>query len=506
MVSQALGGRGQYTAFNAPLCAEAKVKMPSHVAVNTVHSLAFRAEGHKYKHRLNTGRVKSEEVARRLGIGALELVGKRLAPGFLASQVLGAVRRFCNSADVEVGTQHFAYQDGLDAPGEGGKRQWDNNNRMREHLLPFARRAWEDLSSTTGTLPFTHDVYAKLFELNNPIISCDYLLCDEFQDMVPRDISIIRKQTCQVIVVGDSNQTIYAWRGCEDALEQFPEAPTFYLSQSFRFGQEIADVANAVLATLEEPTALRLKGLELIKSRVITRQETQNDSQGSKVLGTIRTSGEAESQVSSDGTASQRTRNRSNGSRDGGVPREVGEDCSENREAVRLTILCRTNATAVAALLGGIAEGKRPFLVGGGADGCVVSRTLIDSRNAARPGVTVGRDRHSIHMRIAPMSLSTCPDCGNQVSSLAYVCPKCGRPVHDEKTTLRRPDRTQPIELTGKPYKLGMLIGLMMWLGGCIATFGGREQGGEPADMVVLSLVGFVVMVVFKILAWWHHG
>ena len=28
-----------------------------------------------------------------------------------------------------------------------------------------------------------------------------------------------------------------------------------------------------------------------------------------------------------------------------------------------------------------------------------------------------------------PMPLTNCPDCGNDISTEAYVCPKCGRPT-----------------------------------------------------------------------------
>lgn len=52
----------------------------------------------------------------------------------------------------------------------------------------------------------------------------------------------------------------------------FPDAPRRMLSQSFRFGQRIADVANSILAGLDEPTDLILRGLEGKPSRVITQQ------------------------------------------------------------------------------------------------------------------------------------------------------------------------------------------------------------------------------------------
>lgn len=360
MISEALGGQGQYTAFNAPLCAEARGKLPAHVEVNTIHSLAFRAEGKRFKHRLGRGRVKSEAVAKMLGIGTIEIGDKRLAPGFLAGLVLAAVRRFCNSADTEVNEGHFPYQAGLDKPDVSGGKGWENNNRVRVELLPFARKAWEDLSDVDGRLPYTHDCYCKTWELNHPVISCDYLLIDEAQDLVPRDISIVKKQKCQVIIVGDSAQTIYAWRGCEDALDQFPDAPTLYLTQSFRFGESIAAVANAVLETLEEKTELRLKGLSSIKSRVITKGP--NNEQAT-------TQGVPEPNDGQRSLAADSAREIGSGRTSQLASRETGlQGLDRSLPQTPLTILTRTNACAVGNLLNGIAEGKRPFLVGGGAD------------------------------------------------------------------------------------------------------------------------------------------
>ena len=246
-----------------------------------------------------------------LGIGDLTVpfgsVSKRLSPGYLASQVMGAIRRFCQSADPEVTADHFRYVDGIDMPTDEGRRGYSSNGLVRDYLLPFARKAWADLSDVNGTLPFSHDHYLKIWELGNPVIAADYILSDESQDVAPVVLSILKKQKCKIVFVGDSAQSIYEWRGAINAMADFPDAPRCMLSQSFRFGPAIAEVANAVLATLEEPTRLRLKGFEKIESRV---------------------------EKTDDPTA----------------------------------ILTRTNAVAVASLLGAIADGKRPFLVGGGSD------------------------------------------------------------------------------------------------------------------------------------------
>ena len=39
-----------------------------------------------------------------------------------------------------------------------------------------------DLSDPQGSLPFSHDHYVKVWQLNKPVISADYILLDEAQD------------------------------------------------------------------------------------------------------------------------------------------------------------------------------------------------------------------------------------------------------------------------------------------------------------------------------------
>lgn len=322
MMVDVLPGNGQYTAFNTSLVAESKDKFAgTRCACNTTHSLAFRAEGKRFSHRLGGSRVKAEQIAKMLGVEELNVPfgddgQKRLAPGWLASQVMGAIRRFCQSADQEITTGHFRYVDGIDPPTADGVRTYSNNERVREHLLPYAKQAWKDICDEDGQLPFSHDHYVKIWQLNRPIISADYVLLDEAQDTAPVMLSILEQQKATKILVGDSAQQIYEWRGAVNALAAFPGAPRRFLSQSFRFGEAIADVANRVLETLEEPTQLRLRGLSSIDSQVVAKGETSPDAPAPEFD----------------------------------------------------AILCRTNAMAVSRLLAAIADGKRPFLVGGGSD------------------------------------------------------------------------------------------------------------------------------------------
>ena len=54
---------------------------------------------------------------------------------------------------------------------------------------------------------------------------------------------LLKQKNAQVIYVGDAHQQIYAWRGAVNAMQQLP-MPESRLTTSFRFGEEIADVAN----------------------------------------------------------------------------------------------------------------------------------------------------------------------------------------------------------------------------------------------------------------------
>lgn len=284
-LEEVLDGNGQYTAFNASLVAESKAKF-TRAACNTTHSLAFREVGKRFAHRLKSNRVKSYQIAAMLGIedyyvtvqdatGSPE--SKRLLAKWLASKVMAAIRKFCQSADPALTVKHFPYIDGVDST-EDGKRSYANNDEIKAYLLPFAEKAWEDLSSVTGAMPFAHDVYVKLWQLgrgpNRPIIAADYILLDEAQDTAPVMLDVLKRQEhALLILVGDDNQQIYEWRGAVNAMSAFKGSPRRLLSQSFRFGQAVADVANSVLAGLEEKTDLVMKGLGSIPSRICSVAE-----------------------------------------------------------------------------------------------------------------------------------------------------------------------------------------------------------------------------------------
>jgi superfamily I DNA/RNA helicase len=208
--------RGLYVAYNKAIATDAKRSFPTSVTCATAHSLAFRAVGRRFAHRLNGPRMPARQTAKELDITrplAIPHVGL-LAPQQVARLVMETITRFCHSEAAHVEPWHVPKTPGLDDPPTIAV--------LREALVPLARRAWADLSNPDGRLRFTHDCYLKLWQLSDPHLPADYVLLDEAQDANPVVAAIVdRQHHAQRILVGDRCQAIYGWRGAIDAMSRF---------------------------------------------------------------------------------------------------------------------------------------------------------------------------------------------------------------------------------------------------------------------------------------------
>ncbi len=83
-----------------------------------------------------------------------------------------------------------------------------------------------------------------------------YILVDEFQDtdgIQSRLISLLKGEQTFVIAVGDTDQTIYSWRGASihtmlSFAERYDPVSTIFLTQNYRSSGRILAAANAVIA------------------------------------------------------------------------------------------------------------------------------------------------------------------------------------------------------------------------------------------------------------------
>jgi superfamily I DNA/RNA helicase len=256
-IANALPGKGLYIAFNKAIQVEASEKFAgTTVECRTAHSLAFPILfKHNLKHRLNAPRPKFAVAQATIGIPSNGFYG--LTAGQVLSLVNKTVLRYCRTADRDLTSEHVPFIQGFDS---------DTFRDLKGVITPLARKAWNDIQDAKGVLKFEHDHYLKLWALSNPDLSrkFDYILYDEAQDADGCIAGVVLPQRCQKILVGDSAQAIYAFRGTVDVLGAI--ATKLPLSQSFRFGSAIAAEARKFLSALGSD--LDLKGFDKITDTV----------------------------------------------------------------------------------------------------------------------------------------------------------------------------------------------------------------------------------------------
>ncbi|MGM1060105.1 UvrD-helicase domain-containing protein [Saccharothrix sp. Mg75] len=250
---------GRYLAFNRSIADEAQRRFPQHVKANTAHSLAYAAVGKHYAKRLDMPRMSSVKLAALFGIRTAVRIGPReVTPAALCSIAVETVTRYCYSADRQIGHRHVPWVRGI-----GEQHLYD---QLADLVLPHARRMWADLQNPeAGKVKFKPDHYLKMWALTDPEIRGNFLLLDEAQDTNPvvEQVFNDQRERAQLVMVGDSAQAIYGWRGARDVMTAF-KGTQLTLSHSFRFGAAIAAEANRWLALANAP--LRLTGSPAVES------------------------------------------------------------------------------------------------------------------------------------------------------------------------------------------------------------------------------------------------
>lgn len=278
LISETLGDkRCVYIAFNKAIATEAGAKMGRNVKASTAHSLAFQAVGKVYAHRLRSARMWPREVAKIIGARPVTIKTasdevRMYSDRNVARMAMDMAAQFCRTADAALAAKHFPLTEGIDGATPSGRIvRGDNHEILARHCLPLAKAIWADALNVEGRLPFSHDYYLKMYQMSSPKITGDVLFLDEAQDANPVIAAIVEAQDhLQIILVGDSSQAIYGFTGAVDAMAKFEAAGTtsMMLSQSFRFGPAVADIANVFLDALDAP--LRITGFEPRNSRLTT--------------------------------------------------------------------------------------------------------------------------------------------------------------------------------------------------------------------------------------------
>ena len=107
------------------------------------------------------------------------------------------------------------------------------------------------------------------------------------------------------------------------------------------------------------------------------------------------------------------------------------------------------------------------------------------------------------------MALINCPECNQEVSSLASECPKCAYPISGGGSTQASGGRVQTIEKTGKKYKLQKMLSSILIIAGVIAialAASGIGQVGSLSYYWLMLVIGIVWYAITSFCSWWHHG
>jgi superfamily I DNA/RNA helicase len=260
------GSRILYLAFNKAVKLEAARKFEalklSHVTVETAHSLAYKHVVFRHQYKVRAQGFKTPEIVSFLG---LKGSGERHAEYILANHINRFVAYFCNSDKLRV--QDLNYLDIVT-----DKQAAKFVKSYYEQIELHTRRLLAKMDK--GEIEVIHDFYLKKFQLMAPRLSYDVILFDEGQDASAAMLDVFFKQPATKVIVGDTHQQIYGWRFAVNSLEK-ASFKTYQLSTSFRFGQDIADLAMRVLAykeliDLDVDVSIKGKGdTKAVKSKAV---------------------------------------------------------------------------------------------------------------------------------------------------------------------------------------------------------------------------------------------
>ncbi|XP_058480287.1 F-box DNA helicase 1 isoform X2 [Solea solea] len=245
-----------YVAFNRSVACEAQRRFSRNVDCKTVHSLAFSEIGVMYRnHKKLTANVKAYSINYVLPKGRGGLVKAKV--------ISVTLETFMASADQAISIRHVPSTHTTNS----GKK-FVITTEEKELFVDGAQTIWEKMQDLNErkfeAFYMTHDGYLKLWQLQDPkpclSDKYDVIFIDEAQDCNPATMDVLLSQQCAKILVGDPHQQIYTFRGAINALNSARHTHIYYLTQSFRFGAEIAYVAASLLRVCKQVDKILVGG------------------------------------------------------------------------------------------------------------------------------------------------------------------------------------------------------------------------------------------------------
>lgn len=261
-------------AFNKSIADEASRRFPSHVSCRTMNSVAYSVHGKNLQHKLNYNKDYSVNTMRSIkdtvnwyGLQDYEKATPPISARTIANLAREAVDRFCHSSRHTISLSDLHYKDFKELE----KNHDFDSDTLGRTIIALAKKIWNERINPVSKSFCTHDTYVKLWSLSNPRLNYDIIYVDESQDINPCVLHVLEQQICKVLYVGDQYQSIYGFRGAINAMKKI-EAPVLHLSQSWRYGEQIAQVAETILSKDQ----VLVKGNSLINSEVLPEITLKN--------------------------------------------------------------------------------------------------------------------------------------------------------------------------------------------------------------------------------------
>ena len=244
-----------YLVFNRSVKEEAIRKFSNqgmnNVTVETAHSLAYKHIYLGSHYKLKHIGYRAHEIIELLQIKNNK---EKYTEFIIANHILKMLACFCNSTKASL--QEIDY---LSTITDRKARSFVSS------LYPYIEQKASILlrKMDKGEIEITHDFYLKKFQLSNPTLGYDYILFDEGQDASMVMLDVFLKQKTTKVIVGDTHQQIYSWRYAVNSLEMV-NFKTYSLTTSFRFNQEIANLAIKVIEMkkhIDMPTTTAIDGV-----------------------------------------------------------------------------------------------------------------------------------------------------------------------------------------------------------------------------------------------------
>jgi DNA helicase-2/ATP-dependent DNA helicase PcrA len=218
--------------------------------VSTFHSACvriLRREAHRLGYRSGFSIYDEQDSLRLVTqcVKDLDLDPKRFPPRNIKAAISNAKNELVDYETFAKGDEGFFHEQVSDV-----------YRLYQQRLLAASAMDFDDIIMITvelfGAFPDVLAEYQSRFR---------YVLVDEYQDTNRAQYTLVRQLTDQhrnLCVVGDSDQSIYRWRGADirnilDFEKDYTDARVIVLEQNYRSTETILEAANAVIANNPRP-------------------------------------------------------------------------------------------------------------------------------------------------------------------------------------------------------------------------------------------------------------